>query len=85
MTCMLLLYDDDKLTACGLDSKQADGGVTAYSASITIPAEVGKPEINAVMWDSLAEMNPICASSNFGSADTDMIALYIKCLLYTSY
>lgn len=78
MTFMLLLYDDDKLTACGLDSKQADGGVTEYSASITIPAEVGKPELNAVMWDSLAEMNPICASSNFGSADTDMIALYIN-------
>lgn len=78
MMFVLLLYENDKLTACGINSKQTGSGITEYSAQLTVPADVKAPELNAIMWDSLSDMNPICASSTFGSNDTGLLGLSVN-------
>lgn len=74
----VLVYQDQKLISAGCDNKAAAKGVTEYSAQVALPASDQGVEVNAVLWDSVKGMEPVCNAALSPGGSPDLECLYLN-------
>lgn len=75
----MFLYQDKLLVDVAIDSKEVGENGADFSAELTIPTSAleitPKYELKTILWDSLEQMNAICASSLFPGGSSEVISI----------
>lgn len=77
-TFLLMLYRDSALESVAVGTESTSGTATMYSATLTMPSDVTGCELNAVLWDSLKDMNAVCSSSIFPGTEKELLSLKVN-------